>query len=216
MAIILDDWGNNFSMTKLAMDIQRPVTLSILPHLPQSTRIAEEAYKNNLGVMLHMPMQPKYRTKGLEPHTILLTTPDLFIIIYLDRALANVPHTEGVNNHMGSAATSDLRVMRTMLKHLSSKGLFFIDSNTGPTTAGPQVAGETGTRFNKRDVFIDNEMKPEVIKSQLERAKNIALRRGYVIVIGHDRKMTMKVIKEMVPMIEQAGIRFVLVKDLVE
>jgi len=216
MAIILDDWGNNFSLTKLAVDIQRPLTLSILPHLPQSARIAKAAYQNGLGVMLHMPMQPKHQTKNLERHMILLEMPDPLIIVYLDRALANIPHAAGVNNHMGSAATSDLRVMRTVLKHLSSKGLFFIDSNTSSTTVCPQAAKETGVRFSKRDVFIDNEMNPAAIKNQLKIAQNIALKRGRVIVVGHDRKMTMQVIKEMVPTIEQAGIRFVWVKDLAE
>ena len=116
---------------------------------------------------------------------------------------------------MGSAATSDLRVMRTVLKHLLSRNLFFIDSNTASTSVGTQVAKEIGIKFNRRDVFIDNEMKPEVIKIQLERAKNIALRRGSVVVIGHDRKMTLLAIKEMVPEIEAAGVKFVLVRDLV-
>ena len=216
MAIILDDWGNNFSLTTMAIDIQRPVTLSILPHLAQSGKIAEEAFNNNLGVMLHMPMEPKNKTKGLEPHTIMTVTPDRDIVSFLDSALESVPHAEGVNNHMGSAATSDLRVMRTVLKHLVSKGLFFIDSDTISTTVASLVAKEVGIPFAKREVFIDNDSNPESIRRYLRRAKTIALKQGRVVVIGHDKKATLLVIKQMVPEIEQAGIRFVLAKDLVE
>ena len=216
MAIILDDWGNSFILTKYAIDIGRPITLSILPHLPQSQKIAEEAYTNNLGVMLHMPMQPKNQIRGLEPHTILVTMPEKDILVYLDSALESIPHVEGVNNHQGSAATSDTRVMRAVLGDLKSKGLFFIDSNTISTTVAPRVAQELGIKFTKRDVFIDNEMNPETIKNQLRRAEKIALKHGRVVVIGHDRKMTLLAIKQMVPEIEAAGVEFVLAKDLVE
>ncbi len=216
IAIILDDWGNNYLMLKYALDIGRPVTLSILPHLAQSRRIAEEAFANHLGVMLHMPMQPKNKIKGLEPHTILITTPDKDILAYLDSALESVQHAEGVNNHMGSAATSDLRVMRTVLSHLLSKGLFFVDSNTAPSSVAPSVAKELGIKFTKRDVFIDNDPSPEAIKRSLRRAKAIALKRGRVVVIGHDKKVTLIAIEEIVPEFEAAGIQFVLVKDLVE
>ena len=134
IAIILDDWGNNHSLLKYAIDIGRPVTLSILPHLSQSRRIAEEAFANHLGVMLHMPMQPKSNKQRLEPHTILTTTSDKDIRLYLDQAIASVPHAEGVNNHMGSAATGDRRVMTALLKDLKGRGLFFVDSYVIPET----------------------------------------------------------------------------------
>ncbi len=215
MAIILDDWGNNYSLLKSAIDIGRPITLSILPHLTNSARIAEEAYENNLGVMLHMPMQPKNKTRGLEPHTIMVTDPDSVVVEYLDSALESVPHADGVNNHMGSAATSDERVMRTVLSHLTAKNLFFIDSDTDSTTVAPKIAREVGIKFAKRNVFIDNVPDEEMIKNQLEKAKAYALRRGRVVVIGHDKKMTLDVIKSMVPEIEKAGIKLVLVKELV-
>ena len=39
MAIILDDWGNNFGLVKAAVEIQRPLTLSILPNLAHSRRV---------------------------------------------------------------------------------------------------------------------------------------------------------------------------------
>ena len=216
MAIILDDWGNNFSLVQLAVDLHRPVTLSILPHLPNSERIDAEAAKNNLGVMLHMPMQPKNKSKGLEPHTIMVTNSDKVIVAYLDSALASVPHADGVNNHMGSAATSDERVMKTVLSHLLSKGLFFVDSNTISTSVAPRVAKELGIKFTKRDVFIDNDLKSESVKRYLRRAVAIALKRGRVVVIGHDKKVTLEAIQAMIPEIEKSGVRFVLVKDLVE
>jgi len=215
MAIILDDWGNNASLVRAALDIKRPLTLAVLPGLPHSRPIAEEAFRNKLGVMLHMPMQPKSGTVPLEPQTIMTSTSDAEIRRYIDEALGSIPHADGVNNHQGSAATCDRRVMKTVLTHLKGKGLFFVDSNVIPETVAVIVAGETGVPHAKRDVFIDNEPDVSSVKKRLEEAKQVALKRGQVVVIGHDKKATLQAIKEMVPEIEEEGVRLVLVRELV-
>ncbi len=216
VAIILDDWGNNYSLLKDAVAIGRPVTLSILPNLKQTQKIAEKAFENGLGVMIHMPMEPKNRSEPLEPHTILTTSSEREIRGYLDEAILGVPHAEGMNNHMGSAATSDARVMRIVLKYLRERGLFFVDSQVVPKTVCRPIAKEMGLPFTKRDVFIDNEPNSEAIKRQLLEAKKIALAKGKVVIIGHDKRVTLKVIREMVPEFEKDGVRFVLVKDILE
>ena len=216
MAIILDDWGNNYSLFKYALEVDRPLTLAVLPNLPSSQKIAQEAFDHHLGVMLPLPMQPKNQKKGLEPHTILTTTSDQEILEFIKEAIASVLHTDGVNNHMGSAATADERVMRTVLTELKKRNLFFVDSHVSNDTVAPKIAKELRLPFISRDVFIDNELNRVYIKNQLRRAKTLALRLGKVVVIGHDKKITLSAIRELVPEFEQAGIRFVLVKELLE
>ena len=216
MAIILDDWGLNLALLKDAEDIGRPLTLSVLPNLTHSSEIAEEAAGRGLGVMLHMPMQPKNRRQPLEPRTLLTTTPDKDILEYLNNALESVPQAEGVNNHQGSAATSDERVMRTVLGHLKKKKLFFIDSQVISTSVGARVAAELGLPFTKRDVFLDNTPTVEAVQEKLRSAQKIALARGRVVVIGHDKKATLEAIRLMVPELEKNGVRLVLAKDLLE
>ncbi len=216
MAIILDDWGNNYYVMKYLLEIGRPITLAIIPDLPHSRKIAEEAHRNNLGIMLHMPMEPESESLKLEPQTIRTSTSDWQIQRYLDEGLADVPYAQGVNNHMGSKATSDLRVMRLVMGRLKEKGLFFVDSNTSSKTVAPRVAKELGLRFAQRDVFLDNELNTLAIKRQLVEAKEYALKYGEVVVIGHDKKITLEAIRDMAPQFEKEGIRFVLAKDLVK
>jgi len=216
MAIILDDWGTNFFLTKYAFDLNRPITLAILPNLPKSRQIAEEAHRKGLGVMLHLPMEPRQDGPPLEPNTIMTGMTEAGILKDMDVSLESVPYAEGVNNHMGSAATSDSHVMRIVLKHLKGKGLYFVDSHVVPETVGARVAQEVGVRFAERDVFIDNVMDESEIRTMLTKATKIALRHGSVVVIGHDRKLTLMTLQKMVPEIEKMGIRFVLVRDLVE
>jgi len=216
MAIILDDWGTNYGLVKQAIDIHRPVTLSILPHLKYSKKIAQEAHQNGLGVMLHLPMEPKLAREKMEPHTILTTTPDTEVIRTLDEAVAGIPYAEGVNNHTGSKATCDRRIMRLVLSRLKERGLFFVDSFVTAETVGPLVARELDIYFTKRNVFIDNENNRDAIKKELRDATQIALKKGEVVVIGHDRRMTLAAIKEEVPEIEKRGVRLVFVRELVK
>lgn len=216
MAIILDDWGNNYYVMKYLLEINRPITIAIIPDLPHSRKIAEEAHRNDLGIMLHMPMEPENTSLTLEPQTIRTSTSDWQIERYLEEGLADVPYAQGVNNHMGSKATSDLRVMRLVMGRLKEKGLFFVDSNTSSKTVAPRVAKELGLRFAQRDVFLDNELNTLAIKRQLVEAKEYALKYGEVVVIGHDKKITLEAIRDMAPQFEKEGIRFVLAKDLVK
>ncbi|HXV18485.1 MAG TPA: divergent polysaccharide deacetylase family protein, partial [Candidatus Omnitrophota bacterium] len=216
MAVVLDDWGNNYSVLKLAKDLKRPVTLAILPNLPHSRRIAEEAYQSKLGVMLHMPMQATSPNQPKEPHTITTELSEKAVLQYLDQAVDSIPHIEGVNNHQGSAATSDARIMKIVLKRLKERGLFFVDSHVIATSVAARIAKETGIRFAKRHVFIDNVATVPAVKAELLKAKDLALKKGEIVVIGHDKKATLQALLETAPEIERSGVRFVLVRELVK
>lgn len=215
LAIILDDWGNKPALVADAIAVGRPLTLSILPDHKFTKRIAEEAHAAGLGVMLHLPMQPKDTKQPREPLGIYTTTSDDEIRRVVSTSLSKVPHAEGINNHQGSAATSDWRVMRAVMGEVKRRGVFFVDSIVIGSTVGPSVARETGTRFNKRDVFLDNKNEIEPIKEELRRAARLALQHGSAIAIGHDRKLTLQAIREMIPELERAGVRLVLARDLI-
>lgn len=215
LAVVLDDWGNDTRLLDPLIALKRPVTLAILPHLEHSTVVARRAKSAGLGVMLHLPMQAKSKGAAQEPDTILTTSTEPEIRRTIDRALSDVPGVEGVNNHQGSAATSDERVMRAVLTHLKQKKLFFIDSFVIASTVGPDVAAEVGIPFDKRDVFIDNVDEVEAVKTQLRKAVRVALKNGEAVAIGHDRRATVQALAELVDEIEAAGVRLVLARELV-
>ena len=215
LAIILDDWGASAALLDDVIALGRPVTLSILPRLPNSAKIAHAAAKNRLGVMLHMPMESQNPAASKESEVITVSMPDARIRRYLETALASIPGVRGVNNHQGSAATSNERVMRAVLSYLKERNLFFVDSYVIATSKGPFVAREVGIPFAKRDVFIDNDAHVEPIKEQLRKAIQKALRNNTAIAIGHDKRPTLEAIRQMIPEIEKAGVRLVLVEELV-
>src|SRR5690606_35117393 len=95
-------------------------------------------------VILHLPMEPLNPNVKLEPGTVRVDMSPVEIVRSLARGLESVPYAAGVNNHMGSRATADSRVMHTLLSELRRRGLFFLDSRTNPRTAGPAVAEALG------------------------------------------------------------------------
>ena len=58
VAFIIDDLGYETEVAKEIMELEFPVTLSILPFLRYSEFIAEEGRKNNQEIILHLPMEP--------------------------------------------------------------------------------------------------------------------------------------------------------------
>ena len=214
IAIVLDDWGYSFEYFELARNIKQPLTLAILPGLSYSQRIAKEAKKRGFELMLHLPMEPFPREDlALERDTITTDMDDLTIRDILSKQLDRVTYIRGVNNHMGSKATEDARVMRVVFEELKKRRLYFLDSFTSNSVCA-RLAKETKIRFARRDIFLDNENDPEYIKSQIEKLKEEAASRGYAIAIGHARRTTLEVLKEVMPKLEKEGFKFVVVSEL--
>jgi len=59
VAVIFDDAGYSLLTAREVLALPRPVTISVLPDLPFSTPIAEEAAQRGVQVILHLPVQPE-------------------------------------------------------------------------------------------------------------------------------------------------------------
>jgi len=213
IAIVLDDWGYNLKNLNLLEQINYPLTISVLPNLPYSGVIAQEEQKRGNEVILHLPMEPNEKY-SLEKNTILVTMDEPTIITLINMDLANLGKVKGVSNHMGSKATDDIRTMSIVFKELKKKGIYFLDSLVSPHSVCLDLAHKMHLSFAKRDIFIDNKQDPDYIKNQLYKLKTRARVYGQVIAIGHGRKTTLEVLKEVMPQLEKEGYRFVFVSEL--
>ena len=61
-----------------------------------------------------------------------------------------------MNNHEGSLITEDTEKMETIIKYVSSQGLYFLDSRTNANTKVPYVCQGLGFSWYERNVFLDN------------------------------------------------------------
>jgi uncharacterized protein len=216
LAIIIDDLGYDHAAADSLLALGFPLTVSVLPHLPLSTEIAEEAYRRGDQVMLHLPMQSESATAKTEEVELRVGMNEQQVDSALAGMLETVPHAVGVNNHQGSRATADPALMAALMPELRRRGLFFVDSRTLASTVAYDTAERLGVRAASRKVFLDDSANREAILRQLELAARDAARDGFAIAIGHPRPDTIAVLAAGLPGIVSRGIRLVFVSDVVQ
>jgi uncharacterized protein len=215
LAIILDDLGYDRAAADALLALPFPLTVSVLPHLPLSTEVAEEAFRRGDQVLLHLPMESE--ADGAKPEEIELRVGMNAGQVQdaLEGMLQTVPHAIGVNNHQGSRATADPALMAALMPALHQHGLFFIDSRTTAATVAYVAAERSGVRAASRKVFLDDNPTPGAILAQLELAARDAQRDGSAIAIGHPHPATIAALSEGIPRLESHGVRLVFASEVV-
>lgn len=222
VAFVLDDWGYSLNNVDALLQIDRPVTLAVLPHLRYSKEISDRVIKYGHGydIILHLPLESK-SGKASERDTIRRNMEKSRVLSILRDDIKGVPGLIGVSNHQGSRATENKEIMKIILEELKKRDLFFLDSRTTPLSVCGNIAGKIGLRYAERSVFLDLGQKKDekqikaYVRKQIKELINIAKIRGSAIAIGHDKKFTVDVIKESIPDIEKENIRIVPLKNLV-
>lgn len=216
LALVIDDFGYTEEPIDAYEGIDRPLTFAILPNHPYSQEAANRGYKNGRQIILHLPMEAMSSSAKVEAQTINVNMNDNEIRAMVNELTESVPHIIGVNNHQGSKATSNQRVMKTVLNELAGKGLFFIDSKTLASSIAYDTARSMGVKTGENKIFLDNSSDVDEIKKQLRQAGNIALKNGSAITIGHARINTAKAIKELIPELESQGIELVFASEILK
>ncbi|HEY0703991.1 MAG TPA: divergent polysaccharide deacetylase family protein [Candidatus Acidoferrales bacterium] len=216
LAIIIDDMGYDRSAADAVIALPFPLTVSVLPHLPVSSEIAEEAFRRGDEVLLHLPMQSESEAVKAEEIELRVGMNPAQVSSAVEGMLDTVPHVVGVNNHQGSRATSDVALMQALMPVLRGRGLFFIDSRTDAKTVAYDMAKRDGVRAASRKIFLDDVGTRTAIVAQLELAARDASRDGFAIAIGHPRPATIAALAEEVPRLEARGIHLVFASDVVK
>ena len=215
IAIIIDDLGDNWTLAKRSIDLPGPVTYSILPHTPYARRIALQVHQSGREVMLHQPMEA-IDGKALGPGGLTLhMTHEEFVRTLLDN-LDSLPYVQGVNNHMGSLLTRHPGHMTWLMEVLQARGgLYFVDSRTSRKTVADNMARKVGLERAGRDVFLDNDRSPDIIRMQFARGLDKARSNGVAILIGHPYPETLETLAELLPALKDEGVRLLPVSQLI-
>jgi len=196
IGIIIDDLGYDISLAKALLELDLPITFSVLPFTPNTRLIARKAWNDGRETMLHLPMEPMNYPAINPGDGVLLVSMDRNMILdTLNKDLNQIPFVAGVNNHMGSRFTKDEKKMAIVLKELKRKGLYYIDSRTSCETVAFNVAKKMDLRTASRDIFLDNHLSENALKIQMERLLSVARHKGSAIGIGHPHKKTIDLLK---------------------
>jgi len=217
LAIIVDDLGRDVAPAREIFRLPAPLTISVIPNLPESAEIAEEAHQRGEQVMLHLPMEALGGDAPAEAVELRagmnVQDAEGMVAAMLD----SVPHAAGVNNHEGSKATADRALMDALMPALRRRGLFFVDSRTTVETVAYAEAQRDGVPAAFRSAqFLDDNPTREAILSQLDLAAAKARRNGWALTIGHPHPATIAALAEGLPRVEARGVRLVFVSDVVK
>ena len=221
VAVVLDDLGYDERALEALGHWSVPLAVAVIPSAPYAGRAVALAKEKGWDLLVHLPMEPEAGRS--EAEAIGARDDDAAIRAKVLEALARTPGAVGINNHQGSKATADVRVVRAVLGVVKERGLFFLDSRTTNASVAGAEASALGVPFLARDVFLDDVAAetsakggvPEALDAAWGRALALAGKRGEAIVIGHPRRETLAFLEKRLASEKSAGARLVRVSELV-
>jgi polysaccharide deacetylase 2 family uncharacterized protein YibQ len=151
--------------------------------------------------MIHLPLEPKnvkrYETPKYKFISSYLTNSEnnallRYYLNYIRLAVA-------VNNHMGSLATEDPKLMHLVLKAVKARGLVFVDSRTSSRSIACKVAREEGVLCAENEGFFDSGETFTAMEKKFYELIAKTEKKGKIIMIAHPKKTTFLVLKKVLP-----------------
>jgi polysaccharide deacetylase 2 family uncharacterized protein YibQ len=215
IALVIDDFG--YSRGKVVEDfleIDIPLTVSVIPTLAYSRYVLERASQAGKHAILHLPMEAEAYASDVPPVETSMSREEIDSLV--EKYLDETPGAVGVNNHLGSLATRDARVMEAVITVIARHHLFFFDSLTSSKSIAYNTALRLGVPSVRNDLFIDADTEDRrVVAERLARLIDIAKTRGSAVGIGHPRPWTLDAIRECRGIARDAGVEFVFLSSVV-
>jgi polysaccharide deacetylase 2 family uncharacterized protein YibQ len=216
IVLILDDVGFDRQPLAPAMSIDPNVNFAVLPNSRNGHDFALALHARGFEVLCHLPMEPEgYPSVSPGSGAVLTTMSDDEIARATRANIGSVPFARGVNNHMGSRATADRRVMTDVLGALPD-GMYFIDSKTTSSSVAGSLAHAMRVKTASRNVFLDDVQSEPEIRKQLASLTHAAEEHGVAVGIGHMYPSTIRVLSEEAPALRARGVRFVRASAVVD
>ncbi|MDR0876413.1 MAG: divergent polysaccharide deacetylase family protein [Treponema sp.] len=184
VVFVIDDAGNNLRELEPFLRFPGPLTIAVLPGLPNSAEAARRIRSAGKEVFLHQPMEA-IGGQNPGPGAIYTGMGPAEIRSVLERNIAEIGPIAGMNNHQGSKITMDREMMETVLAFCRENRLYFLDSRTTADTAAPAAAERLGIKIGERDVFIDNIQEKASMIRYVQDGLTKAEKKGSAVMIGH-------------------------------
>jgi len=209
IVIIIDDFGYRDDIVSEGfLSLDADITFAIIPGHQNSKVFAAKADQNGYEVIVHMPMESTNETRGEKEYKLTTSMTSDEIESKVEEVISEFPEAVGMNNHQGSKATSDKRIMNIVGNVLKRHGKYFIDSRTSSETVAETTMRSRGVPTIRRHVFLDNENQKNKIREQLYKLADKAELKGLAVGIGHAKTNTLKVLKQEIPRLKEHGFKF--------
>jgi polysaccharide deacetylase 2 family uncharacterized protein YibQ len=215
LCIVIDDLGYAPpELVRRLCSLSVPITVAVLPYQEFTKESAHVAHDLGKEVILHLPMEG-LATKDPGPDALLANLDEAELRRRAKKALGEIPHAIGTNNHMGSKLTADRQRITWVLQEVKARKFFFVDSRTSKETVAEEVARGLKIPTTRRNVFLDDDKAFAEIEKQWDRAVALARKDGEALAIGHIYPETVEALEKLVPRVK-GEIRFVKASELVK
>ena len=209
LTIIIDDFGyRNDEVSDGFLSLGANLTFAVIPGHKYSRSFAKKAFERGYEIIIHMPMESHVSSSGEEVFVLNTDMTSSEIESRMENVITHLPQAVGMNNHQGSKATENKRVMNVVGSVLKKYGKYFVDSRTTPESIAESMMMSLGVHTTNRDVFLDNEADSYLINKQLDQLISTAQHKGSAIGVGHARPMTLQVLQKRIPELKKAGFQF--------
>ena len=208
IAVVIDDMGLDRARSARTSALPAPLTLAFLAYGRDLDTQTDAARAAGHELLVHVPMEPG---AGADPgpNALLTSLTPAEFDRRIDWNLSQFNRFVGINNHMGSKATSDPTAMAAVMSKLRDRGLLFLDSRTSGATVAHTEAEKHGIPALQRDVFLDHDPSPIAVRAALDQVEEIARRQGHAIAIGHPKDATIEALEEWLPDVRARGFALV-------
>lgn len=225
MSIVIDDFGSydESGVAKL-LTCKVPLTCAVIPNVDNTESHIKNINELGHELILHMPMQAHVNLPESWYGPIYIAnydTPET-ACKKLETCLKQFPDVKGFNIHIGSGVGRNQKLMTAIYEYAKAHNLYFLDSRTIETDATVNACKSTHSIYLGRDVFLEADKNRSYtgVQNRLLEGANLALDKGYSIVIGHvgaeGGENTAKAICDTLPLIEKMNVKIVPLSEIYE
>jgi len=188
IAIVVDDFGTiHGELLDGFFTLDRAVSFAIMPGQNHSVLTMQKAQQQGREALIHVPMEPiGYPGVDPGPEAILVRMTEAEIERILHRFIHQLPYCKGINNHMGSLATSDEQTMERVMKVLREKGKYFLDSRTTNVSVAYQTAQKAHIPAFQNRIFLDApDISDATFNTKIQQIINMSQTNPNLIAITH-------------------------------
>jgi len=181
---VIDDVGNNLFQLKPFLKLPMKLTFAVLPGLKYTKACVELIKAAGKDFIIHQPMEA-VGGQNPGPGALFVGMNQEQVRTIVINNLKDYNGVRGMNNHMGSAGTSDPDLMHYLFNVLKEQGMFFLDSKTTSKSVGLETSKIVGLPYAERSIFLDNNKEKQSILDAVENGLNVSEKKGHAIMIGH-------------------------------
>ena len=208
VSIIVSGLGINWGRTQAAIDELPPeVTLSFAPTASNLTTWVRRARRAGHEVLIELPLEPyDYGRLRPHPHVLQVAVSPEVNKQRLGRVLASANGYAGLLNYQGGKFATDLEIVQPVVAEMNARGIAFFEDGSLAKSAFSDAAVTEGMPFGKSNAWIDARPEADEIANQFLRLEAEALENGAALGTGMSFPVTIDMLKEWIPSLEEKGI----------